>query len=74
MAASASRRNTRRQWRLFAQRFAAANSANSQFDRREALHVWASYVPINFVEVADDGLPYGTSTQYGTMPLPTHFH
>jgi hypothetical protein len=33
----------------------------------EALSLWATAVPINFVEVVDDGLPYGTSTQYGQI-------
>jgi hypothetical protein len=33
----------------------------------EALHVWTTAVPINFVEVADDGLPYGASTKYGQI-------
>jgi hypothetical protein len=33
----------------------------------EALRLWSSVVPINFVEVADDGLPYGTSTQFGQI-------
>jgi hypothetical protein len=33
----------------------------------EALGLWTTAVPINFVEVPDDGLPYGTSTQYGQI-------
>jgi len=33
----------------------------------EALHLWASVVPINFVEVPDDGLGYGFSTQFGQL-------
>jgi hypothetical protein len=31
----------------------------------EALHLWSSAAPINFVEVPDDGLYYGSSTHYG---------
>jgi hypothetical protein len=34
-----------------------------------ALGLWASVVPIHFVEVPDDGLPYGQSTQYGDIRL-----
>ena len=33
----------------------------------EALRVWTTAVPINFVEVVDDGLPYGSSTKYGQI-------
>lgn len=33
----------------------------------EALRTWASYAPLNFVEVPDDGLGYGASTQYGQL-------
>jgi hypothetical protein len=34
----------------------------------EALGIWASVVPINFVEVADNGLPYGNAAaQYGQL-------
>ncbi len=33
----------------------------------EALRVWASYAPLNFVEVPDDGLDYSTSSQYGQL-------
>lgn len=33
----------------------------------EALRVWASAAPLNFVEVPDDGLGYGASTQYGQL-------
>ncbi len=33
----------------------------------EALAVWASAAPLRFVEVADDGLPYGDSTQFGQI-------
>jgi hypothetical protein len=33
----------------------------------EALGLWASAAPIHFVEVPDDGLPYGSSTQYGQI-------
>jgi hypothetical protein len=33
----------------------------------EAMGLWASVAPLNFVEVPDDGLPYGSSTQYGQI-------
>lgn len=33
----------------------------------EALRVWASAAPLNFVEVSDDGLAYGLSTHYGQL-------
>ncbi len=33
----------------------------------EALGVWASVTPISFVEVLDDGLPYGPSLQFGQI-------
>lgn len=33
----------------------------------EALRIWASYAPLNFIEVPDDGLDYSTSTQYGQL-------
>jgi Matrixin/PEP-CTERM motif len=33
----------------------------------EALGVWASVTPISFVEVLDDGLPYGSSLQFGQI-------
>jgi hypothetical protein len=33
----------------------------------EALHLWSSAAPINFVEVPDDGLSYGASTHYGQI-------
>jgi hypothetical protein len=33
----------------------------------EALGLWASVAPLNFVEVPDDGLPYGSSTLYGQL-------
>ena len=33
----------------------------------EALRLWSSVAPINFVEVPDDGLPYGSSTHYGQI-------
>jgi len=33
----------------------------------EALHLWASAAPLNFVEVPDAGLPYGSSTKYGQL-------
>jgi hypothetical protein len=33
----------------------------------EALGLWASVAPIHFVEVPDDGLPYTSATQYGTI-------
>ena len=33
----------------------------------EALHLWSSAAPINFVEVPDDGLYYGSSTHYGQI-------
>lgn len=33
----------------------------------EAMGVWASVAPLNFVEVPDDGLPYGSSSQYGQI-------
>lgn len=33
----------------------------------EALHLWASAAPLNFVEVPDDGLPYGSSTKFGQL-------
>lgn len=33
----------------------------------EALGLWARVAPLNFVEVADDGLGYGQSTQYGQL-------
>jgi hypothetical protein len=33
----------------------------------EALRLWSQAAPLNFVEVADDGLPYGQSTQYGQI-------
>jgi hypothetical protein len=33
----------------------------------EAFGLWASVAPLHFVEVADDGIPYPTSTQYGTI-------
>jgi hypothetical protein len=33
----------------------------------EALRLWSSTTPINFVEVPDDGLPYGSSTRYGQL-------
>jgi hypothetical protein len=32
-----------------------------------ALQLWANVVPISFVEVVDDGLPYGLSTKYGQL-------
>jgi hypothetical protein len=34
---------------------------------QEALHLWSSAAPINFVEVPDDGLYYGSSTHYGQI-------
>jgi hypothetical protein len=34
---------------------------------QEALGLWASVAPINFVEVPDDGLYYGSSTQHGEI-------
>jgi hypothetical protein len=34
---------------------------------QEALRLWASAAPLNFVEVPDDGLPYGSSTHYGQL-------
>ncbi len=34
-----------------------------------ALGLWASVVPINFVEVPDDAKPYGQSTQHGDIRL-----
>lgn len=33
----------------------------------EALGLWASVAPLNFVEVPDDGSPYGSSTQFGQL-------
>lgn len=34
----------------------------------EALGVWASYIPVNYIEVPDDGLGYGQgSTNYGQI-------
>jgi hypothetical protein len=33
----------------------------------EALGLWARVTPITFVEVPDDHLPYGSSTQHGTI-------
>ena len=36
---------------------------------KTALGLWASVVPIHFVEVPDDGKPYGLSTQYGQLRL-----
>lgn len=33
----------------------------------EALGLWASVTPITFQEVVDDGLPYGSSSQFGTI-------
>jgi Matrixin len=33
----------------------------------EALRLWSSAAPLNFVEVPDDGLPYGQSTHYGQI-------
>lgn len=33
----------------------------------EALGLWASVAPLNFVEVPDDGLDYGFSTHYGQL-------
>jgi hypothetical protein len=33
----------------------------------EAFHLWSSVAPLNFVEVPDDGLSYGPSTQYGQL-------
>ncbi len=33
----------------------------------EALRLWSSAAPINFVEVPDDGLYYGSSTHYGQI-------
>jgi hypothetical protein len=33
----------------------------------EALGLWASAAPVNFVQVPDDGLPYGSSTHYGQI-------
>ena len=33
----------------------------------EALHLWSSVAPINFVEVPDDGLYYGSSSHYGQI-------
>ena len=33
----------------------------------EAMGLWASVAPLTFVEVPDDGLPYGSSTQYGQI-------
>jgi len=34
-----------------------------------ALGLWASVVPINFIEVPDDGKDYGLSTQFGQIRL-----
>jgi hypothetical protein len=33
----------------------------------EALGLWASVAPFTFIEVEDDGLPYGQSSQYGQI-------
>lgn len=33
----------------------------------EAFQVWSEVAPLHFIEVADDGLPYGQSTQFGTI-------
>lgn len=33
----------------------------------EALGLWATVIPLHFVEVEDDGLAYGTSTKYGKI-------
>jgi hypothetical protein len=33
----------------------------------EALRLWSSVAPINFVEVPDDGRSYGSSTQFGQL-------
>jgi hypothetical protein len=33
----------------------------------EALGLWSSVAPLNFVEVPDDGLAYGASTHFGTI-------
>ncbi len=33
----------------------------------EALRLWSSAAPLNFVEVPDDGLPYGLSTHFGVL-------
>lgn len=33
----------------------------------EAFYVWSQVAPLHFREVPDDGLPYGQSTQYGTI-------
>jgi len=33
----------------------------------EALGVWASAIPVHYVEVPDDGLNYGQSTQFGQI-------
>ena len=33
----------------------------------EALGLWASAAPVNFVQVPDDGLPYGSSSHYGQI-------
>ncbi len=33
----------------------------------EALRLWSSVAPLNFVEVPDDGLWYGSSTHYGQI-------
>ncbi len=34
---------------------------------KEALGLWASVAPLNFIEVPDDGLGYGASTQFGQI-------
>jgi len=33
----------------------------------EALHLWSSVAPLTFIEVPDDGLGYGASTQFGQL-------
>lgn len=33
----------------------------------EAFQVWAEVAPLHFTEVPDDGLPYGSATQYGQL-------
>lgn len=33
----------------------------------EAFEVWSEVAPLHFTEVSDDGLPYGQSTQFGTI-------